>query len=90
MGVVYHANFLVWFEVGRVEYLRALGASYRQLEEEGVPHVAGGWMEEENTHGFFCCYGYEQTKINFLEDVRIICCCAIIPLSFFSGSQQLG
>jgi acyl-CoA thioester hydrolase len=36
MGVVYHANFLVWFEVGRVEYLRALGASYRQLEEEGV------------------------------------------------------
>ncbi|MEE8385342.1 MAG: thioesterase family protein [Dehalococcoidia bacterium] len=36
MGVVYHANFLVWFEVGRIEFLRALGNSYREMEEEGV------------------------------------------------------
>jgi hypothetical protein len=28
MGVVYYANYLVWFEVGRVELLRALGYSY--------------------------------------------------------------
>jgi len=34
MGVVYYANYLVWFEVGRVELLRALGFSYRQLEQE--------------------------------------------------------
>jgi acyl-CoA thioester hydrolase len=34
MNVVYYANYLVWFEVGRVELLRALGFSYRQLEEE--------------------------------------------------------
>jgi acyl-CoA thioester hydrolase len=34
MGVVYYANYLVWFEVGRVELLRALGFSYRQLEAE--------------------------------------------------------
>lgn len=32
MGVVYYANYLVWFEIGRVEVLRALGLSYRQLE----------------------------------------------------------
>ena len=36
MGVVYHANYLVWFEVGRVELLRSLGASYRGLEEDDV------------------------------------------------------
>lgn len=36
MGVVYHANFLVWFEVGRVEFLRSMGSSYRELEERGV------------------------------------------------------
>ena len=36
MGVVYHANFLVWFEVGRVEFLRSMGSSYRELEEQGV------------------------------------------------------
>lgn len=34
MGVVYHANHLVWFEVGRVELLRQLGFSYRDMEEQ--------------------------------------------------------
>ena len=34
MNVVYYANYLVWFEVGRVELLRKLGFTYRQLEEE--------------------------------------------------------
>ena len=34
MGVVYHANYLVWFEVGRVEFMRSHGVSYKQLEQE--------------------------------------------------------
>jgi acyl-CoA thioester hydrolase len=34
MGVVYYANYLVWFEIGRVELMRTLGPSYRQLEIE--------------------------------------------------------
>jgi acyl-CoA thioester hydrolase len=34
MGVVYYANYLVWFELGRVEVLRALGLSYHTLEVE--------------------------------------------------------
>ncbi|HJT70522.1 MAG TPA: thioesterase family protein [Terriglobales bacterium] len=33
MGVVYHANHFIWFEVGRVEFLRQLGFSYRDMEE---------------------------------------------------------
>ena len=32
MGIVYYANYLVWFEIGRVELLRALGLAYSQLE----------------------------------------------------------
>jgi acyl-CoA thioester hydrolase len=36
MGVVYHPNYLVYFEQGRTEYLRSLGATYRQLEDEGT------------------------------------------------------
>ena len=37
MGVAYHANYLAWFEVGRCEWLRSLGYSYRSLEElDGV------------------------------------------------------
>lgn len=35
MGIVYYANYLVWCEVGRVEFLRALGRSYATLEAEG-------------------------------------------------------
>ncbi len=34
MGVVYHANYLVWFEVGRTEFLRQRGFRYRDLERE--------------------------------------------------------
>ncbi len=34
MGVVYHANYLVWFEVGRVELIRSLGLDYRVMEQE--------------------------------------------------------
>ena len=34
MGIVYYANYLVWFEIGRVEVLRTLGLSYRELETE--------------------------------------------------------
>ncbi|HEY6806211.1 MAG TPA: thioesterase family protein [Pyrinomonadaceae bacterium] len=33
MGIVYHANYLVWFEIGRTEYCRARGFSYRDMEE---------------------------------------------------------
>jgi acyl-CoA thioester hydrolase len=34
MGVVYHSNYLVWFEVGRVEFIRQLGLNYKLMEEE--------------------------------------------------------
>jgi acyl-CoA thioester hydrolase len=36
MGVVYHANYLIWFEMARTEHLRRTGVTYRQLEEQGV------------------------------------------------------
>lgn len=36
MGFVYHGNYAAWFEVGRVEALRALGTTYSDLERDGV------------------------------------------------------
>ena len=37
MGVVYHSNYLIWMEVGRVEYFRSSGRSYREMEaDDGV------------------------------------------------------
>ena len=36
MGVVYYANFLVWFEVARADLMRSLGWTYREMETAGV------------------------------------------------------
>lgn len=36
MGVVYHANYFIWFEIGRCELLRAHGRSYKDMEAEGI------------------------------------------------------
>jgi acyl-CoA thioester hydrolase len=40
MGVVYHANHFIWFEVGRVELLRQLGFSYREMEQQDQCFIA--------------------------------------------------
>ena len=36
MGVVYHAHYLVWCEMGRTDYIRALGRTYAEMERDGV------------------------------------------------------
>ena len=36
MGVVYYANYFVWFEIGRTDWLRETGWSYREMEVDGV------------------------------------------------------
>ncbi len=40
MGVVYHSNHFIWFEVGRVELLRQLGFSYRDMEAKDKCFIA--------------------------------------------------
>jgi acyl-CoA thioester hydrolase len=40
MGVVYHSNHLIWFEVGRVEFMRQMGFSYRDMEREDGRFIA--------------------------------------------------
>jgi len=36
MGVVYHANYLIWFEIGRTKFIEALGLSYTEMEKQNV------------------------------------------------------
>jgi len=36
MGVVYHGNYIPYFEIGRVEWLRDKGISYKSLEDNGI------------------------------------------------------
>ena len=40
MGVVYHSNHLIWFEVGRVELMRQMGFSYRDMERNDGRFIA--------------------------------------------------
>jgi acyl-CoA thioester hydrolase len=40
MGVVYHSNHFIWFEIGRVEFLRQMGFSYREMEEQDHCFIA--------------------------------------------------
>jgi acyl-CoA thioester hydrolase len=40
MGIVYHSNHFIWFEIGRVELLRQLGFSYRTMEAEDQCYIA--------------------------------------------------
>jgi acyl-CoA thioester hydrolase len=39
MNVVYHSNYVIWFEVGRVEFMRQLGITYRDLEQRDQLHL---------------------------------------------------
>lgn len=36
MGIVYHSNYYVWFDVGRTDFLRSVGWDYKDLEEDGI------------------------------------------------------
>jgi acyl-CoA thioester hydrolase len=40
MGVVYHSNYFIWFEIGRVELMRQLGFSYRDIEQNDGLFIA--------------------------------------------------
>lgn len=39
MGVVYYANYLIWFEVARTEFFRAAGVEYRKMEEQDKIYI---------------------------------------------------
>ena len=36
MGVVYHANYLIWMDIARVEFCESIGFDYREMEREGI------------------------------------------------------
>lgn len=36
MGIVYHSNYYVWFDIGRTEFIRSIGYSYNDLEKRGL------------------------------------------------------
>ncbi len=67
MGVVYHANYLVWFEVGRGDYFRAYGQDYGEWEKQGY------YLPVSEAHARYHApahYGDSVTVRTWLEEVR--------------------
>ena len=68
MGVAYHANHFIWFEVGRVELLRQLGFSYREMEEKDQCFIAVA--DARCRYKAPARYDDEITVRTFLKNVR--------------------
>ncbi|MDO9536675.1 MAG: thioesterase family protein [Bacillota bacterium] len=71
MGVAYYANYFIWFEVGRCEFFRGLGMSYKNLEQNEIflPVIEA-----------YCKYKYParyddelkiNTRLNVLQEVKL-------------------
>jgi acyl-CoA thioester hydrolase len=70
-GRVHHANYLTYFEMGRVELLRAMGHSYRELEASGIMLVVA---EMQVQYYLPACYDDEltlQTNVLRAKGARI-------------------
>lgn len=65
MGVVYHANYLVWFEIGRTKYIEQLGFKYDQLEKDGFLSPV---IDAQITYKFPVKYGDEIFVKTWLAD----------------------
>ncbi|WP_211746820.1 thioesterase family protein [Paenibacillus sp. Marseille-Q4541] len=71
MGVVYHANYVNWFEIGRTEMIRSLGLTYRSMEEEGVLLPVIGLDLKYKRPAKYDDYVTVWTRINQMSSVRL-------------------
>lgn len=71
MGVVYHGNYAQYFEMGRVEWLRNKGFSYKKLEEEGVMLPVVSLSMNYKKPAFYDEELTVVTKLKFLGGVKI-------------------
>ncbi|WP_067730297.1 acyl-CoA thioesterase [Oceanobacillus damuensis] len=65
MGVVYHANYLVWFEIGRTKYIEELGLSYAEMEKH---HVVSPVLDARLTYKKPVRYGEEAFVETWLKE----------------------
>jgi acyl-CoA thioester hydrolase len=78
MGVVHHAKYINWFEVGRTDLLRKLGTDYREVEQEGlllpVLHVDCTYKVPARYDDIIVIHtglsSYSGVKLSFAYDIR--------------------
>ena len=77
MGVVYYANYIKWFEVGRTEFLRHLGYPYKRIEEENT------WLPVAEAH---CKY---KTPARYDDLLVIRTWCSLLKASTVEMSYEI-
>lgn len=65
MGVVYHANYLVWFEIGRTKFVESLGLSYAKMEKDNVVSPV---IDANVSYKYPVRYGEEVSIVTWLEE----------------------
>lgn len=71
MGVVYHGNYAQYFEMGRVEWLRNKGVSYKELENSGVMLPVVSLTMNYKKPAYYDDELTVVTKVEFLGGVKI-------------------
>lgn len=72
MGIVYHANYLVWFEIGRTKLIEQLGFTYAEMESRGILLPV---IDAHLTYKKPATYGnkvYIETTLRKYEGIRLV------------------
>jgi acyl-CoA thioester hydrolase len=78
MKVVYHANYLNWFEIGRTEWVREAGITYRDMEEQGlllpVTHLEVSFLQPAHYDDWItiCTHMAEMSPLRVRFQSRIV------------------
>jgi acyl-CoA thioester hydrolase len=72
MGYCYYGNYAQYFEVGRVETMRALGCSYKDLEDQGIMLPVSEFSVQYKRPALYDDELTITTKISFLKGARIV------------------
>lgn len=85
MGVVYHANYFPWFEIGREELLKVHGMTYAEAEENGV------MMPLTDCHAKFLCgarYG-DEVRIEVCMEKQTVVRCKFVYKAYRENDNVL-
>lgn len=86
MGIVYHANYLIWMEVGRTALIKELGFSYAQLEADGALAPVIDLQVQYKNH---CCMVKQQPFIHGLKNIMGSKRCMAMKFKNLMDKQRL-
>lgn len=97
MGIVYHANYLNWFEIGRTEWVRNAGITYKEMEQRGlmlpVTDVEASFKQPAHYDDWItvCTQVAEMTSVRVRFESRVVSGNLTIELGLsYTGEEPPG